>query len=48
MLATNLASLILKCCSVNPDTNNKKQQIFAFTGHAKSKEGQLCDAVNDE
>ena len=37
MLVRNLASPILNSASVNPDTDNKKQQIFGFIGSPKSK-----------
>ena len=37
MLVRNLASPILNSASVNPDTDNKKRQIFGFIGSPKSK-----------
>lgn len=37
MLVRNLASPILNSAGVNPDTENKKQQIFGFIGSPKSK-----------
>ena len=49
MLVRNLASPILNSAGVNPDTENKKQQIFGFIGSPKSKKKkQLCNTVDDE
>ena len=49
MLVRNLASPILNSASVNPDTDNKKRQIFGFIGSPKSKKKkQLCNTVDDE
>ena len=36
-LVRSLASPILNSASVNPDTDNKKQQMFVFIGSSKSQ-----------